>query len=205
MRPSTLLAVPLVILGLAGCGQAAVRPASPVPASTPVFTAAPQPGVTLPPGTTDASLLAGGIWGAFTTSQQASTCSDWRSQPAVIEASVLASYESLNSPTFTASELWTSFERVLQDECGTAPTSAPAPDGWQVYRDVDGDSGVVAYLVSPTSITVRFDDGSEYLYTDASAGASNIETMKRLAAEGDGLNSFILSTVRYSYEQKVSP
>lgn len=70
------------------------------------------------------------------------------------------------------------------------------------YRDVDGDSGVSAYEVGSDFIRVQFRDGAVYLYTYSSAGQGNIETMKRLAAAGDGLNGFINTHVRKSYSRK---
>ena len=71
------------------------------------------------------------------------------------------------------------------------------------YRNRGGDSGVVAYEIGPTSITVKFSDGSIYLYTYQSAGSANIERMKRLAIAGEGLNSFINRRVRKRYARKL--
>jgi hypothetical protein len=76
------------------------------------------------------------------------------------------------------------------------------PSGWQQYADADSDSSVNAYETGPDYIRVLFSDGSVYLYTYASAGQSNIERMKELAAAGDGLTSFIMSNVRSKYESK---
>jgi hypothetical protein len=76
------------------------------------------------------------------------------------------------------------------------------PTGWQVYANTNGDSSVAAYKIGADYVQVRFTDGSEYLYTYASAGHSNIERMKVLAQQGDGLNSFIMSNVRKKYESK---
>ena len=59
------------------------------------------------------------------------------------------------------------------------------------YRNLSGDSGVVAYEISDGSIEVQFSDGSVYLYTNDSAGGANIEKMQRLAEDGEGLTSFI--------------
>lgn len=73
---------------------------------------------------------------------------------------------------------------------------------WRTYADVDGDSDVAAYRVGPGFIEVRFDDGSAYLYTDASAGEVNIVRMQQLAARGDGLGSFIQTNVYDAYESK---
>ena len=70
------------------------------------------------------------------------------------------------------------------------------------YRDIDNDSGVAKYEIGPDYIRVQFKDGSVYLYTYTSAGSSNIEEMKRLAATGDGLNAFIINNVRKRYAKK---
>ncbi len=70
------------------------------------------------------------------------------------------------------------------------------------YRNLGGDSGVVAYESGPDFIRVQFSDGSIYLYTEASAGSYNIETMKQLASNGQGLNAFIMANVRKRYARK---
>lgn len=70
------------------------------------------------------------------------------------------------------------------------------------YRDIDNDSGIEAYEISYDSIAVRFKRGGMYLYTYASAGATHIETMKRLALSGDGLNGYINSHVKHSYARR---
>ena len=70
------------------------------------------------------------------------------------------------------------------------------------YRNLGGDSGVIAYEIGDDSIRVMFSKGSVYLYTDASAGSHNIREMKRLARSGQGLNSFISTTVRKKYARK---
>lgn len=73
----------------------------------------------------------------------------------------------------------------------------------QPYKDIDGDSGVSAYDIGPDSITIQFKDGSIYLYNYASAGSSAIETMKQLAASGDGLNAYINTNVKKNYASKL--
>ncbi len=70
------------------------------------------------------------------------------------------------------------------------------------YKNLGGDSHVAAYEIGPDFIRVQFLDGSIYLYTNASAGSDNIQQMKQLAQEGQGLNSFINRTVRKDYERK---
>ena len=63
------------------------------------------------------------------------------------------------------------------------------------YKNLGGDSAVVAYEIADNSIKVQFRDGSLYLYNYQSAGADNIEHMKGLAIAGQGLNSFISRVV----------
>ena len=72
-----------------------------------------------------------------------------------------------------------------------------------VYGNKGKDSGILAYEIQVDSITVRFSDFSEYLYTHASADSSNIEAMKNLARDGEGLNSFINRNVKTRYERKI--
>lgn len=71
------------------------------------------------------------------------------------------------------------------------------------YKNLSGDSGVQAYEIGHDSITVEFNDGAVYLYTNGSAGAQNIEEMKRLAIAGRGLNGFINKYVRKNYARKL--
>lgn len=70
------------------------------------------------------------------------------------------------------------------------------------YRNLGGDSGVSAYQISEDSIEVQFSDGATYSWTSSSAGAANIEEMKRLAIVGQGLNSFINRVVKKRYASK---
>ncbi len=71
------------------------------------------------------------------------------------------------------------------------------------YKNLGRDSGVMAYEIGSDYIKVEFNDGAIYLYTYASAGSENIEEMKKLAIEGEGLNSFINTHVRKDYESKL--
>ena len=71
-----------------------------------------------------------------------------------------------------------------------------------LYKNLSGNSGVLAYSLEPGSILVRFNDGWEYLYTGISAGMQNIAQMKSLALNGQGLNSFINRVVRNKYASK---
>jgi hypothetical protein len=71
------------------------------------------------------------------------------------------------------------------------------------YRNIGGDSGVYAFEIGIDSIKVQFSDGSIYLYDYSSAGSHNVEKMKTLARRGDGLNTFINTTVRKAYAAKI--
>ena len=73
----------------------------------------------------------------------------------------------------------------------------------ETYRDWDNDSGIAAYEVGEGYITVQFKSGHYrfYKYTHGSTSSSNVETMKRLAQAGDGLNEFIVEN-KVQYETK---
>ncbi len=70
------------------------------------------------------------------------------------------------------------------------------------YKDINGDSGVIAYECGTDYIRVQFSTGAVYLYTNESAGSHNIEHMKALARSGDGLNAYININVRKMYARK---
>jgi hypothetical protein len=53
------------------------------------------------------------------------------------------------------------------------------------------DSGVVGYNVGRNYITVQFNNGVSYKYTNESAGKHVIKIMKQLAAAQTGLSTFI--------------
>ncbi|MCB5186127.1 hypothetical protein LG201_13010 [Methylobacillus gramineus] len=61
----------------------------------------------------------------------------------------------------------------------------------EIYKDVDGDSGISAYEIGEDRVSIRLISGAIYVYTFASAGREHIENMKKLAKGGDGLNSYI--------------
>lgn len=68
------------------------------------------------------------------------------------------------------------------------------------YRDINGDSGVIGYEMGIDYIRVQFKTGAVYKYTYSSAKRENVEHMKLLAKNGDGLNAFINTRVRRNYE-----
>ena len=73
----------------------------------------------------------------------------------------------------------------------------------QRYKNISGNSGVIAYQIGRDSITIEFEDGAIYRYTYNSAGRSNIEQMKALAAAGSGLSTFVVRHVRKAYAAKL--
>lgn len=73
----------------------------------------------------------------------------------------------------------------------------------QRYRNLSGDSGIVAYDIDAGQIIVQFRNGERYLYTEDSAGAANIAAMQRLARSGRGLSGFISQHVRDAYARKI--
>ncbi len=70
------------------------------------------------------------------------------------------------------------------------------------YKNLSGDSGVIAYEIGNDSISIQFVDGCVYLYTYQSAGRDNIEHMKSLAIAGQGLSSFISQAVKKQFASK---
>ena len=70
------------------------------------------------------------------------------------------------------------------------------------YKNIAGGSGVKAYEIGPDYITIEFSDGSVYRYTYASAGQENVERMKGFAQAGQGLNTFMNTTLSKLYERK---
>ena len=69
----------------------------------------------------------------------------------------------------------------------------------ELYKDLNGDSGVLCYEIGDDYIIVQFKTCSSYTYTYSSAGQENVEIMKMLAKNGDGLNSFINKHVKMLY------
>lgn len=72
----------------------------------------------------------------------------------------------------------------------------------EAYRNLGGKSSVVNFEVGERHIDVMFKGGWIYRYTNASAGALNIQRMCNLAREGRGLATFISRVVKQAYESK---
>ncbi len=71
------------------------------------------------------------------------------------------------------------------------------------YANVSGNSGVTFYELGSDFVRVWFADAA-YVYDYRSAGAANVERMKRLARQGRGLSTFISTAVRNRYASKES-
>jgi len=71
----------------------------------------------------------------------------------------------------------------------------------EVYRNINGDSNVEAYEIGSDFIRVKFARTTKiYQYSYRRAGRENVEIMKELARNGDGLNSFIKKNVEKLYD-----
>ena len=70
------------------------------------------------------------------------------------------------------------------------------------YRNLSGNTGVIAYEIRPHAIDVQFAGGDIYVYSYASAGPEQVEEMKRRALAGRGLATFISQHVQHAYESK---
>lgn len=71
------------------------------------------------------------------------------------------------------------------------------------YKNIEGSSGVTAYEAGDDHIKVEFNNSAIYLYTYASAGKRSIEKMKKLAADGKGLSTYISQAVKEKYEKQL--
>ena len=69
------------------------------------------------------------------------------------------------------------------------------------YRNSGGDSGVSSFEIGTDFITVKFSGSSRtYRYSYRKAGQLHVESMKRLALNGSGLNSYINNYVKKLYD-----
>ena len=69
------------------------------------------------------------------------------------------------------------------------------------YRNLGGDSGIIAYEIGIDYIIVVFSGTSrKYKYSYRNAGKSHVENMKLIAQHGSGLNSYIMKHVKNLYD-----
>ena len=71
------------------------------------------------------------------------------------------------------------------------------------YSNTGRDTGVIACQPGTNSISIKFRDGSTYLYTAESAGVEAINVMKLLALKGEGLTTYINQHVKDKYQAKL--
>jgi hypothetical protein len=73
-----------------------------------------------------------------------------------------------------------------------------------IYRDINGDSGVSAYEYGEGWIRVQFKHGVTYEYLASRIGSDHLKTMIALADSGDGLNAYINTNaeVKNGYSSK---
>lgn len=69
-----------------------------------------------------------------------------------------------------------------------------------LYKNLGGNTDIHAFLTGTDYIDVQFDGGKVYRYSYYSAGKDKVEQMKKLAAQGQGLNSYITKNARKDYE-----
>lgn len=73
------------------------------------------------------------------------------------------------------------------------------------YKNLSGKSGVLAYEVTDSSITVKFRGSDEsYVYDSRKPGRAQVARMKELAESGRGLSTFISRSVRENFSRKES-
>ncbi len=70
------------------------------------------------------------------------------------------------------------------------------------YKNLSGDSGVVAYSYTEEKIAITFQDGETYVYSNSKPGRKHVSEMKKLARKGQGLATYINKYVRGNYESK---
>lgn len=73
------------------------------------------------------------------------------------------------------------------------------------YENRGRKSPVVAYEFGENSITIKFIDGSVYLYSYENAGNANVEQMKKYAVLGHGLNGFLTRFLKKGAGEKIQP
>jgi hypothetical protein len=71
------------------------------------------------------------------------------------------------------------------------------------YGNKSGGSGVAAYAIEDKAIVIRFRNDDTYRYTYERTGQFEVEKMKRLAAPGQGLSSYISRFIGDRYAEKL--
>ncbi len=69
----------------------------------------------------------------------------------------------------------------------------------QPYKNLNGNSNIAAFEIGSDYIKVEFNDRSLYLYNYVRPGTMHVESMKRLAIQGFGLNGYIGLNIKKNY------
>ena len=79
-------------------------------------------------------------------------------------------------------------------------------NSWNImarYKKTSNNSGILSYSLGDDFIKIVFKSGDTYLYTNKSTGKKHISQMKKLAAKGKGLTTYINIHVRDKFEEKL--
>lgn len=71
------------------------------------------------------------------------------------------------------------------------------------YQNLSGQSGVESYDIGDDYIKILFQGGETYLYSYDHPGKEHVEHMKELAAQGQGLSTYIAQHVKDEYDAKL--
>jgi len=71
------------------------------------------------------------------------------------------------------------------------------------YKNMSGNSGILAYEGGPDFIKVKFSDGEVYRYDHSHPGKMHVENMKFLAALGKGLATYISKYIKTNFAEKL--
>ena len=71
------------------------------------------------------------------------------------------------------------------------------------YKNIHGDSGVLAYETGSDFIKVLFAGNEGYIYNYEKPGKTKVEKMKKLAVAGKGLSTYISQAVRDKFYRKL--
>jgi hypothetical protein len=71
------------------------------------------------------------------------------------------------------------------------------------YKNLSGNSGVLAFETGEDYIKVKFKEGPIYTYDYTSTGRIRVEKMKLLALKGKGLSTYISRKVKNDYSNKI--
>lgn len=71
------------------------------------------------------------------------------------------------------------------------------------YANLSGkQTGVESYEIGEGFIILRFVNGKNYRYTEASTGLEDVAKMQKLARAGQGLSTFVVRHIKDRYEEK---